>query len=204
MALTLYHNDASPFVRKVMILLHETKQIKDVATAPAVGHALDQSKMPIAENPLGKIPTLIRSDGPALYDSRVICRFFDERVQAGLYGQGARLWANLTIEATADGIMDSVMLIVTEGRVRPTELQFDPWIEAQWDKAARAITSIEQRWLSHLAGPFSIAHISVGAALGYVDFRQPDRDWRVLAPQLGKWFDEMCERPSFKATQPQG
>ena len=48
-------------------------------------------------NPLGKIPALIRDDGPAIYDSRVICRFLDDRSKAWLYPE-ARLWEVLSSE----------------------------------------------------------------------------------------------------------
>ena len=81
----LYHSPTSPYVRKVMVLLHETGQIADVELIPATGTPVDPGSMPLALNPLGKIPALERGDGPALYDSRVICRFLDDRAARGLY-----------------------------------------------------------------------------------------------------------------------
>ena len=103
--MTLLGALASPFVRKVRVLLMETGQddiaMQEVATTP-VATAPEVA----AANPVGKIPALIRDDGPTLYDSRVICRFLDARARAGFYPE-ARLWDTLTLEATAEGIMSS-------------------------------------------------------------------------------------------------
>ena len=77
--LQLHDNPFSPFCRKVQVLLHESGQKDDVEILYAVGTALAPEKMPTAHNPLGKIPTLVRDDGHAIYDSRVICRYLDAR-----------------------------------------------------------------------------------------------------------------------------
>jgi len=93
----LFHSPTSPFVRKVLVLLRETGQLEDVEVVPAAGSPLDAAKMPTAHNPLGKIPALTRPDGPALFDSRVICRFLDDRAGGKLYPQAPRLWECLTL-----------------------------------------------------------------------------------------------------------
>ncbi len=100
----LYSAETSPYARKVRILLHETGQFGDVEIVPAYGTPLDPQTMPLAQNPLGKLPALERADGPAIYDSRVICRYLDARAGGKLYPEGNRLWETLTLEATADGI----------------------------------------------------------------------------------------------------
>ncbi len=143
----LFHNPASPFVRKVMMVLHETGQLGDVELVAAAGHVLDVSNMPVADNPLGKIPTLVRPDAPTLYDSRVICRYLDVRAGGDLCGRGEMLWDYATIEATADGIMDACVLMVYERRVRPADKRFPDWVEGQWAKAERATQALNDRWL---------------------------------------------------------
>jgi len=198
----LFSNGASPYVRKVLIVLHETDQLDDVTLTQAMGTALDSSNMPLAHNPIGKVPTLVRDDGPALYDSRVICRYLDDRAGAGLYGHANALWDSLTIEATADGILDALVLMTTEAKVRPPELHFGPWLDGQWAKVERAIQVLETRWLSHLHGPFGMSQIAVASALGYADFRHAGRDWRAKAPGLARWFADISERPSLQATAP--
>ena len=197
----LYHSTTSPFVRKVMVTLHETGQAGDVTLVPAMGTPVDAGSMPLAQNPLGKIPALERDDGPAIYDSRVICRFLDDRARANLY-PSPRQWEVLTLEATADGIMDAAVLMVYESRVRPEENRFAPWVDGQWAKIGRALDALEQRWLSHLNGPLDIGQIAVGVALEYLDFRHADRGWRSGRPGLAAWAAVFAERPSMVATRP--
>ena len=197
----LYHNAASPFVRKVRVLAAEAGQTLDLAdvfiTPTAPGDAVP------AANPLGKIPALERDSGATLYDSRVICRYLDDLAGGRFYPEAPRLWETLTLEATADGIMDAAVLMVYEGRVRPEALQFDDWVEAQWLKITRALDAIEARWLSHLAGPLDVAQIAMGCALGYLDFRHGGRDWRTTRPGLAGWYNAFAERASMVDTRPE-
>lgn len=192
----------SPFVRKVLVTLHETDQAGDVETVQVVASPLERDATLLAANPVGKIPALVRDDGPALYDSRVICRYLDDRAKAGLYPD-ARLWDVLTLEATADGIMDAAVLMIYEARFRPPELQSADWIEAQWAKVERGLDALSTRWMSHLAGRMDMSHIAVGCALGYLDFRHGARNWRSGHDALAKWEAEFAARPSMVQTKPE-
>lgn len=198
----LYHSHTSPYARKVMVLLMETGQIDDVTVVPATGTPVDPGTMPIAQNPLGKIPALEREGGPALYDSRVICRYLDDRAGGGLYPPAPRLWDTLTLEATADGILDAAILMVYETRVRPEDKRYEPWTEGQWAKVARSLDALEARWMSHLYGPLDMGQIAVACALGYVDFRHGGRDWRRGRDALAAWYKGFADRPSMTATVP--
>lgn len=197
----LYGNAVSPFVRKIRVLLLETGQDGDVEMVQAAGHALDSSAMPLAENPLGKIPVLTRGDGPALYDSRVISRYLDARAGAGLYPE-TRLWEVLTLEALADGLMDAATLIVYEARCRPPELRSTDWVEGQWARIERALETVNERWMSHLTGKLTMAQIAMGCALDYLDFRHGDRPWRSGHDALAAWSADFSERASMRATAP--
>lgn len=198
----LYHAPASPFVRKVMVLLHEAGAVDRVALVPASGSPLDPGTMPLDRNPLGKIPALERDDGPTLYDSRVICRYLDDLLNAGLYPPAPHLWDTLVLEATADGIADAAVLMRYEEHVRPETSRSAEWVEAQWAKIDRALTAIEDRWTSHLAGPLDMGQIALGCALGYLDFRQPHRDWRGTRAGLSGWWADFSRRPALQATTP--
>ena len=198
----LYHAPASPFVRKVMVLLHEAKATDRVTLVPAAGHPLEPGTMPVDRNPLGKIPALERPDGPTLYDSRVITRYLDDLLAARLYPAAPRLWDTLTIEATGDGMAESAVLMRYEVFVRPEPSRSPAWVEAQWTKIERAMAALEDRWMSHLAGPVDMGHIAVGCALGYVDFRHGERDWRTAHPALAAWFAAFDARPAMQATAP--
>ncbi len=198
----LYYFPTSPFVRKVMVVLHETGQLDDVEVSETVVVPTKLNPDILTKNPLAKIPALERDDGPTLYDSRVICAYLDARAKAGLYPQGAARWDLLTLEATADGIMEAAVLMVYEGRVRPEDKQWDGWVEAQWGKVDRAVGALNDRWMPYLSGHLDIGQIAVGCALGYLDFRLGDRDWRKDRPALAEWYAGFAERPSMMATVP--
>ncbi len=200
----LYHSPTTPFGRKVMVALLETGQAADVAIVTASGTPLDPGSLPVAQNPLGKIPALELDDGSVIYDSRVICRYLDARAGGFLYPPAPLLWKTLTLEATADGILDAALLMVYESRVRPEDKRFPDWVGAQWSKIARALDALENRWADHLNGPLDMGAIAVGCALGYLDFRHADRDWRGGWPQLAAWEQRFSQRDSMTATVPQG
>jgi glutathione S-transferase len=198
----LIYNPASPFVRKVWMTLIETGQIDEVELVQVVTTAVNTAAEARAANPLGKIPALVLDDGSTIYDSRVLCRFFDTKANAGLYPE-ADLWRLLTLEATADGIMEAALMMVYERRLRPEEIVYEPIIEAQWQKAAYAVAHVNASFMDFLNGPFSMAHIVMGAALGYLDFRLDVRNWRDGNPALAAWYDAFKERPSMQTTWPE-
>ena len=202
--LRLYTSPTTPFGRKVMVLILEAGLADQVEIAQATGSPLDSSKMPLSQNPLGKIPALERGDGPAIYDSRVICRYLDDRAGAGLYPPAPRLWETLTLEATADGMIEAAILMLYEDRLRPEEKRFDGWVEGQWAKIARALDTLEGRWMSHLNGPLDMGQIAIGVALSYLDFRFDARGWRQGRPELARWHEAFAARESMAATVPQG
>ncbi|WP_375253856.1 glutathione S-transferase [Yoonia sp.] len=190
---------ASPFVRKVRVLLRETELIDQVEEVEVTTTAFNSAPEVIAANPMGKIPALLRPDGPALYDSRVITRYLDDVAGANLYPQ-SRLWEILTLEATADAIMDATVTMAYEARLRPAAEQSPAWIEAQWAKAARGIAAVNNRWMSHLSGPLNIGQISIACALSYVDLRHDGRGWRNDNVALAGWHAKFSERDSMVAT----
>lgn len=199
----LLQSPASPFVRKVKVTLHETGQLDDVEMVDVTASPMTPDPALISANPLGKIPALMRVDGPTLYDSRVICRFLDARAQAGLYPEN-RIWDTLTLEATGDAIMEAAVLIIYEERFRPAEKVSMDWIEGQWAKVSRALDALGTRWMSHLHGRLDMGHLAVGCALGYLDFRHEARSWRTGRDALSDWYADFAKRESMIATTPSG
>ncbi|ETX30910.1 glutathione S-transferase [Roseivivax isoporae] len=199
--MTLLMAGPSPFVRTVLVTAHETGQIAEIETRKVAASPTGADPELVSANPLGKIPALMRPDGPALYDSRVICRYLDHRAQAGLYPD-SRLWEVLTLEATAQAMMDAGVSMVYERRVRPEDMVYEPWIAGQWGKITRALDAVEARWTSHLSGRLTMAQIALGCALGYLDFRHGDRGWREGRPTLAAWYARFAERPSMQETEP--
>lgn len=197
----LLMSGASPFVRKVLVVLRETQQLDDVeivnvTTAPGATPA-----ELAAANPIGKIPALVRSGGATLYDSRVITRFLDDRAKAGLY-PATNPWETLTLEATGDAIMEAAVSMVYERRLRDAAQQSDTWVENQWEKVSRGLDALDNRWMAHLHGPLDIGHVAVGCALGYLDFRHEDRNWRKGRDALAAWATKFNARDSMQATVP--
>lgn len=195
----LLMSPASPFVRKVRVLLREVGQEAAVQEVPVAASPMDTPPEIVAANPTGKIPALIRDDGPALYDSRVITRYLDARFKAGLYPEN-RLWEVLTLEATGDAICDIGVGIVYEMRHRPQDKQMSEWMDAQWLKISRALDALQERWMSHLNGPLDMGQIAVACGLSYLDLRHDARNWRAGRQELADWFARFAQRPSMQAT----
>ncbi|TNJ45101.1 glutathione S-transferase [Phaeobacter sp. B1627] len=195
----LFYSSSSPFVRKVMLVLHETDQLGAVELVQVATTVTSPDAALTASNPLGKIPALARDDGVTLYDSRVICAVLDDRAGGGLYAGG---WDMKVLEATADGIMDAGVSMSYEKRLRPQEKQWDDWLEGQRRKILGACAAVEARWMPVLSGSVNIGQLAMAAALAYVDFRHPDAGWREGNPQLAAWFVDFESRPSMEATRP--
>lgn len=201
----LVHAGPSPFVRKIMVLLEEVGKTAEFELVDGFGAPTNPNPNAVAANPLGKIPSLIRDNGPSLYDSRVITRYLDDLYGAGLYPKGDALWSTLTLEAHADGMLDAGVLCVYEIRARAENERSESWVEAQRGKIVRALDALEARWLAHLKGPLDMGQIGVGCALGYLDFRKEMGgwpDWRAGRPGLTAWGEAFLARPSMVATAP--
>lgn len=198
----LFSSPASPYVRKVRVTIREAGLTEKVEESVISTNLLDSDAGLVAANPLARIPSLTRDDGPTLYDSRVICRYLDDKGKANLYPQ-SRIWEVLTLEATADGMLDSAVGGISyEKRLRPAEKVMDEWMDAHWDKVARACKVINDRWMSHLSGPVDMGQIAIGCTLGYLDFRHDERNWRQGCDALSDWYATFKDRPSMKDTAP--
>lgn len=202
MSLRLRHSPASPFVRKVMVALHETGMLDRVTLEDGSASPLAPNPDNLAINPLGKIPCLMTEEGLALYDSRVICRWIDAQAGGSLYPTDAALWPCLVLEATADAMMEACLAVVYESRLRPEGHRLASWTEAQRGKVLSACDRLEADGAAALAGPPDMGRLAIACALGYADFRLPDLGWRDGRPALAAWAEAMQARPSLAATVP--
>ncbi|WP_207284138.1 glutathione S-transferase [Pseudomonas sp. FW300-N2F2] len=203
-SMTLFHNPASPFVRKVLVLLHETGQQDRVALQLSQLTPVKPDRALIEDNPLSKIPALRLANGSVIHDSRVILDYLDHQHVGNplIPRDGAARWRRLTLASLADGVMDAAVMIRYETALRPVEKHWDEWLEAQRDKIRRALGLLEVEAIAELASHFDVASISVACALGYLDLRHPDLEWRKANPQLAAWFAEVSLRPSMLETVP--
>lgn len=193
---------ASPYTRKVRIVLAE----KHIDYEMVLDNPNDPATRVPEFNPLGKIPVLVLDDEMTLFDSRVIVEYLDSASPVGrLIPDDTRQRIQVRRwEALADGCTDAAIGIVYEKR-RPAELQSAEWITRQQGKVDRALKAMSDE-LGIRAGCtgelYNLADIAVGCALGYLDLRMPDLNWRKLYPNLGKLFDKLSKRASFKDTVP--
>ncbi|MFL1503547.1 glutathione S-transferase [Pseudomonas sp. O64] len=203
-SMTLFHNPASPFVRKVRVLLIETGQQDRVALHGCMPTPVNPDAQLARENPVGKIPALRLADGSVLHDSRVILDYLDHQHVGNplIPRDGSARWRRLTLASMADGIMDAAVLVRYETAMRPAEKHWAQWLDEQRNKIRRAVAELEKEAIAELASRFDIASISVACALGYLDFRHPDLQWRTANPKLADWYAEVSQRPSMFETQP--
>lgn len=165
-------------------------------------HPVNRDQDIVKANPLGKIPTFFKDDGETLFDSRVICEYLDSLGQSKVFPAGDLRWQALKEQALADGLLDAAMIIRYEIAFRPVELHWADWLAGQKEKIISAIDYFESN-VAHLHERVDIGTISIGCALGYLDFRFPDYKWREGRDNLASWFSKFDEIPCMKLTRPE-
>lgn len=201
MTLKLHHGALSPFVRKVMICAHEKGIVEQFEIVPTkVGAGIVNQDL-LAINPVGKIPTLVTDDSEAVYDSLVIIDYLDQVSPERLMipAAGAARTAALRVNAIADGLLVAGVLAKGEA-ARPAERQWPEWQNAQWAKVIACIAALDRSL--PIDQPIDIGHAATAAALGWLDVRAPDENWRERHPRLAAWFAEASQRPSLDLTKP--
>lgn len=199
--LILRSSPTSPFGRKVRIAIAELGLEERIEVVPADTN--DPAESLRRQNPLGKVPTLVLEDGSTLFDSRVIVEYLDHLAGGGrLFPAAEARFAQLRLQALADGICDAGLLQVYEVRLRAPEMRSPVWTENQAGKIARALAALE-------AAPPAydrprIGEIALACALGYLDLRF-DGAWRADHPALVAWLDGFADKvPAFEATRFKG
>lgn len=201
--LTLRSSPASPFGRKVKIaaiVLGLMDQIEIVAA-----DTTDPAEPLRQQNPLGKIPTLVLDDGTTLFDSRVIAEYLDHLAGGGrIFPNGEARFAQLRLQALADGLADAALLQVYETRFRPEGMRNEAWVANQAGKVARTLTALDALPPADPTSQPGIGEIALACALGYLDLRFEGK-WRAEYPQLVAWLDAFAEAvPAFEATRFKG
>jgi glutathione S-transferase len=205
----LIGSSGSPYVRKVRIVMAEKKLdyqfvIEDVWSADT---AMTEF------NPLGKVPCLVMEgvsgSEEAMFDSRVIVEYLDTLSPVGklIPVQGRERAEVKTWEALADGLLDAAVLARLEatwtGRLEAQRSR--AWIDRQMGKADATVRAMsaglgDKPFCSGIH--LSLSDIAVGCALGYLDFRFAQIDWRTPYPNLARLYEKLAQRPSFIDTRP--
>lgn len=198
----LIGSPTSPYVRKVRIVFAEKKLDYQME----IENVWEPDTKIQTFNPIGKVPCLLVEDEDAIYDSRVIVEYLDtlspvSRLipQAGRERTDVKCW-----EALADGLLDAAVMIIKE-KQRPAEQISHDWIERQVGKVNAALAAMskglgDQSFCTGIN--YSLADVTVGCALGYLDFRFADIDWRTTYPNLAQFYAKVSARPSFADSQP--
>jgi len=192
----------SPYARKVRIVAME----KHIEMALQEVELSDPDSPVKQYNPLGKVPVLILDDGESLYDSRVIVEYLDHRTPVTKLvpnEHGARI-AVIRWEALADGICDAAVAAMLEGR-KPEAQQSKALIDKQLGKVTAGLEALnkdiaKKKWCVNET--FSLADISLGCMLGYIDLRFKQLSWQDKYINLAKHYSILIKRPSFKETMP--
>jgi glutathione S-transferase len=195
----LYMNSRSPFARKVNIIAIE----KNIVLENIICDLKNKPEGLLKANPLGLIPTLANDDGSSLYDSPVICEYLD-----ALDGEprffptdfGKRIKA-LKVQALSDGAVEAAIEVFMEG-LKDAASQDKAVIGKYSSVLNNSIIELETLAQNLQVKDFTIAEVSVVAALGYINFRLPELGWQAKAPTLAKWYNDVSERPSIVATPP--
>lgn len=137
-------------------------------------------------NPLAKIPVLITDQGVSIYDSRVITQFLNRESKGQLFPRsGVRRTEAEQLEALCDGICDSALAIVYEGRMRPEEFQYSGWIERQWSKVERALVLLDAN-MPGLPARIHAGHLAMRAMIAYLGIRFAGQ-WEKQNTKLLNW-----------------
>ena len=192
----------SPYVRKVRIALAEKKieyQLVEMSPWTPVNPVQ-------AWNPLGKVPVLVLDDGTHLFDSRVIVEYIDtvSPVSKLIPEPSRQRIAVKRWEALADGICDATVTMVQENK-RAASKQSKEVVERQQQKVIAAVAELsrelgDKAWCN--GEGYTLADIATGCALGYLDLRHRELDWRHEYSNLSRLADKLAKRPAFQDTTP--
>lgn len=198
----LFYTPRSPYASKVRAVAFE-KGLYDQIELVDVDLA-NKPKTLYKANPLSKIPTLILADGTAIYDSPVICEYFD------ITGKGPKLIPDaleermqvLTLAALADGIADAVVARHIEYDVRSPDKRDEGFYHNQTDKVIQGLELLEASAAIVTSDKVTLVSLAVASTLGYIEGRAQDLGWQRTYEKLAAWFQEFQHHPSVKATLP--
>lgn len=199
----LLYQTHSPYARKALVFAHETGLADQLEVIHHETSPLVRNEYVFAQNPLGKVPVLLRDDAPPIFDSDVICAFFDtlhERPKL-IPEAGEARWAALKMQALAQGIADAGISLRWETVRRPEPARYLP-LRNGCEQKLLAVYDWLERELDPEA-PLHVGHIALAAALSWLEFREL-LDFRAGRPRLSTWMSAFEERPSMRATRLSG
>ncbi|WP_368563997.1 glutathione S-transferase family protein [Pseudoxanthomonas sp. UTMC 1351] len=200
----LLYQTHSPYARKVLVFAHEAGLADRLQVVHHETSPTRRNPEVFAENPLGKVPVLVRPGLPSLFDSDVICAYLDTLHRGRLHDgrrlipvEGEARWQALRVQSVTQGIADAGIAVRWETVRRPEPLRYPPLRDGYVDKLIASYDWLEQEL--DTAAPVHVGHIAVATALAWIEFRELP-DFRANRPKLAAWFDEFEQRASMLAT----
>lgn len=201
----LLYSPASPFARKARLLIHELDLADSVScVTTGVLTPVSTTEEVLAANPLGLIPVLYLNENETLYDSAVICEYLDKFGGGGFFPTEfeERIPA-LKLQALADGVLDMAVALRYEVTIRPLKMQWYEWQQNQINRIDLALNELEHQQ-SLFSDNITIGELTVACALGYLDYRFDELNWRESRNGLKAWYHHFSQRSSFQSTVPCG
>ncbi|MDK1376959.1 MULTISPECIES: glutathione S-transferase [unclassified Sinorhizobium] len=194
----LYYQSHSPFARKALVFAHEAGLAGRLEVIHHETSPTQRNERVYAENPLGKVPVLLRADGPAIFDSDVICAYLDTLHDGRklIPGSGEARWHALVLQSVAQGLAQTGINLRWETVRRPERLRYAPLRDGFIEKIEATYD-----WLDatlDLTAPLHVGHIALATTLSWMEFR--DLPSFRARPTLTRWFNEFEQRPSMLAT----
>lgn len=195
----LLYQTHSPYARKALVFAHEAGLADRIEVVHHETSPTQRNEQVFAENPLGKVPVLIRPERSPLFDSDIICAYLDtlhdgrRLVPAG----GEARWQALRVQAIAQGLCDAGIAVRWETVRRPEALRYPPLRDGYIGKLVASYDWLEREL--DVDSPMHVGHVALATALSWLEFRELP-DFRRNRPRLTAWFDAFRTRPSMLAT----
>jgi len=189
----------SPYARKALVFAHEAGLASQIEVVHHETSPTRRNEQVFAENPLGKVPVLIRPGQSPIFDSDVICAHLDT-LHSGrklIPQDGEARWQALRLQAVAQGLADAGIQLRWETVRRPEALRYPPLAEGYTQKLIASYDWVEQQL--DVEVPVHVGHIALATCLDWLEFRELP-GFREGRPRLAAWFDAFARRPSMRAT----
>ena len=200
----LFHTPASPFVRKCSVAIRELGLEDRVEIIPTKWpHSWGTETVPyredfLAATPIARIPALVTEDGEHLTESSLICEYLNDEL--GAYRlcpqSGRERWHILSVVSVAtSGIMECQVMrraeMLRKRDASQNKQEFSPsFVRKMMERMDRCYQRLDELSRGFRAD-VDLGQIAAGCACGVSDFRFPEDDWRVIAPNLARWYEQV-------------
>lgn len=194
----LLYQTHSPFARKVLVFAHEAGVADRIEVEHQETSPMRRNGIVFEQNPLGKVPVLIRPGRAALFDSDVICAYLDslhERPKL-IPGDDESRWLALREQALAQGLAEAGIALRWETVRRPQALRYTQLRDGYVEKLIAGYDWLEREL--DVSAPVHVGHIALATGLAWLEFRSLPA-FRNGRPRLSAWFEEFSSRPSMRA-----